>query len=187
MKEIFKQIKSYEGLYSISNLGRVYAHVTPTKHSTGSTAIRKGRFFSSRKNHKCYHSAGLTKNSKRTQHRVHRLVACAFIPNPENKPFINHINGIKNDNRAINLEWCTHKENMRHAYDNGLLLNHPGARSNGFKGRVIATCISSGKEIVMYGKKEIIKSGFNQGAVSACVLGKRKTHKGFKFKMIPKT
>lgn len=62
-----------------------------------------------------YMSIGLIKNGKSTQHRVHRIVACAFIPNPENKPFINHKDGNRTNNNVDNLEWCTQKENAYHS------------------------------------------------------------------------
>ena len=67
-----------------------------------------------------YLEIGLKTANKSKWYRVHRLVAQHYIPNPENKPFVNHINGIKTDNRVENLEWVTHTENMKHASETGL-------------------------------------------------------------------
>ena len=62
-----------------------------------------------------YMNIGLIKNGKSTAHRVHRIVACAFIPNPDNKPYINHKDGTRDNNCVDNLEWCTQKENVEHS------------------------------------------------------------------------
>lgn len=78
-----------------------------------------------------YPRVNLSKDGKQTVIRIHRLVAEAFISNPENKPCINHKNGIKSDNRVVNLEGCTYSENNKHAYDTGLKLkgeNHCNAK-----------------------------------------------------------
>jgi hypothetical protein len=67
-----------------------------------------------------YYTVSVMNNSKKTTKRVHRLIAIAYLPNPENKKTVNHVNGIKTDNRIVNLEWATHSENSQHSVDIGL-------------------------------------------------------------------
>lgn len=103
--EIWKDIEGFEGRYAVSSWGRVkglHGILTPYE------------------NHKGYLKVGLLRNGKRVKRRVHRLVAQAFIPNPENKPEINHIDGNKKNNSFSNLEWVTGEENREHFYYLGL-------------------------------------------------------------------
>ena len=105
MKEIWKDIENYEGLYQVSNLGRIKSIRKMKKQNILKLGTRN-----------TYNVINLMKNGKARSFQVHRLVAKAFIPNPENKPQVNHINGVKNDNRLENLEWVTRSENTIHAY-----------------------------------------------------------------------
>lgn len=106
--EIFKDIKGYEGLYQISNLGRVK-----------SLKFEKHRILKIGITYNGYNVIYL-KNINVKINLIHRLIAQAFIPNPDDKRTVNHINGDKTDNRIVNLEWATYSENCQHAYDTGL-------------------------------------------------------------------
>ena len=111
MDEIWKDIKGYEGIYKVSNLGRVLSY----KRSKDKPYLMKGAYDS------CgYIQVGLTKNNKQTLIKRCRLVATHFIDNPENKETVNHIDGIKVNDKATNLEWATRSENMQHAVRTGL-------------------------------------------------------------------
>ncbi len=112
--EIWKDILGYEGLYQVSNLGRV--KLLPRKVNAKSNSCRMlyEKIFAIVLAPNGYCRVGLRLNKNRRHFSVHRLVAEAFIPNDKNKPQVNHINGIKTDNRVENLEWCTERENSVH-------------------------------------------------------------------------
>jgi hypothetical protein len=119
--EIWKDIPNYEDYYQVSNLSRVRSltrYVNAPQN--GGTRQLKSQILKQAYNTAGYLMVGLSKKGKNKPHRVHRLLATAFIPNPENKPTINHINGIKDDNRLENIEWHTYSENNIHAIQTGL-------------------------------------------------------------------
>lgn len=120
--EIWKDVDGWEGLYQVSNTGLVKS--LKRKYSKKGVSIRKLT-----PNPDGYPTITFSINDKCRMRLVHRLVAIAFIPNPESKPCVNHKNGIKSDNRVDNLEWCTHQQNMEHAKTSGLMRGVKGFKN----------------------------------------------------------
>lgn len=110
LEENWKTIAGYEGYYEVSDLGNVRSL---------DRGNRKGKLLVS--NTGKYKGVFLCKLGTIKRKNIHRLVAETFIPNPENKPLVNHKDGDKHNNKLENLEWCTHQENMNHAYENNLI------------------------------------------------------------------
>lgn len=119
-EEVWQNIEGYEGIYRISNFGRVLSvgrviYFAKVSKLQSYDRIRKPTLAGAG-----YHALCLCKNGVNKRQYVHRLVAMAFIPNPNNYKTVNHKNGIKTDNRAENLEWLSQSDNHRHAYSIGL-------------------------------------------------------------------
>lgn len=119
MGEIWKDIKGYEGLYQISNMGRVKSLLKVTKFGNR-LKVNEEMILKPALGKRGYYVVSLNHNGKSKTFTIHRLIAEAFIPNPQNKEFIDHINTIKTDNRIENLRWVTSKENS----NNILTLQH---------------------------------------------------------------
>lgn len=111
MEEIWKDIKGYEGFYQVSNLGRVKSFDRIVK-SRFKTRVQKGIYLKTTDIGGGYLRCTLMVDKKKKQFFIHRLVAGAFIPNPENKPEIHHINHNPSDNCVDNLMWVTRKGQM---------------------------------------------------------------------------
>lgn len=159
---IWKPVVGYERIYEVSNEGQVKRLVNGK--------VKKPSDFDG------YQAVCLFKNLKTERVFVHRIVASAFIENSENKPQINHKNGIKTDNRVENLEWCTQKENTNHAVRTGLQKN--------FNQKAVLK-IKDGVVVKEYPSIESTKhDGFNPNAIRHIVSETRpiKRHKGFEWK-----
>ena len=109
--EEWRPVPDFEGLYSVSNMGRIRSEPRTTETNNGGYCTIHAKIKTQNKSKKGYLTVLLYKDNKRYTKPVHRYVALAFIPNPDNKPQVDHINGDKEDNRAISLRWTTNDEN----------------------------------------------------------------------------
>lgn len=119
MKEEWRPVPGFEGLYEVSNLGQV--RNCRKQRSRSLCGATLSQHVNGKPGEARYISIGLWRNNIPTYKYLHRIVAEAFVPNPDNKRYVNHIDGDPSNNCASNLEWCTARENMQHAKALGLL------------------------------------------------------------------
>lgn len=202
--EEWRDIEGYEGLYQVSNDGRVKSY----------KRNKNGKLLTNTTNNDGYLVVSLydSVNKKEIQKKVHRLVAEAFIPNPDNKPQIDHINTVRNDNRVENLRWCTQNENN----NNPITKNRCDASKIGRKHSEITKKLFSQKRkgkkpsdkainasiekkqktvyqydknlnlITMYKSTRAAKQyGYDSSCISRCCNGLRQEYKGYKWSYEP--
>ena len=160
--EVWKDVPGYEGLYQVSSAGSVRNTMTgqalqPWTHNAGYTCVT------------------LCKNKVKRKLLIHRLVAWAFLPNPDRKPQVNHINGIKTDNRVENLEWCTNQENSIHS---AYTLRHESTIP-----KRAVLCVSTGERYSSVSEAARASGACNQNIVKVC-QGVRKTAAGLRWAYI---
>jgi hypothetical protein len=180
MKEIWKSVSGYEGRYEVSSNGKVKS-VERYKNDRGRNIKVEEKLLCQQKTRDGYLQVYLSKNGVTKGLRVHRLVALAFIPNPNKKQEVNHINEIKTDNRVCNLEWVTRVENANW----GTKQKRFSEKMRNYKKYskpVIGISMIDGSEISFPSAQEAKRQGFNQGNVNSCCRGERKSHKGYYWK-----
>jgi len=185
--EYWKPLPNFEKYYLISNLGNVKGLNYKSKGVAKNLSLTRNR--------QGYVRIKLQVDKKPFVIFVHRLVALTYIPNVDNKKEVNHINGIKDDNRIENLEWVTPKENMKHAKDFGLLKNRVIDKSKIRRGynlkslwKPIIQIGSDGKVIKEFDSISIAAKELNLSSskISAVCSGKRFKTGGFKFQLLNK-
>lgn len=163
--EYYVDIEGFEGYYQVSNYGSVRSLDRVIKEKTGKTRTIKGLVLKPRINRRGYQNVDLKKQGKRKTVSAHKLVAQAFLSNPDNKPTVNHLNGIKTDNNVNNLEWATHSENLSHAHNIRLRKSPVDILSKNYHRKLNSQQVLVIKHLLKIGKlthKEIAKI-FNVG------------------------
>ena len=174
MEEIWKDIEGYEGLYQVSNMGNVRSL---NYHNEGKAQILRPQFDCAG-----YRQVSLYKDRKKKSHKIHRLVAQAFIPNPDELPCINHIDEDKINNRVDNLEWCDHAYNNNYGTHNERIAN--AQRNNRHQSKQVR-CVETG-EVYPSQSEASRRTGIFQCHISdvCCKKPKRKTAGGFHWEYV---
>lgn len=189
VSHVWKDIVGFEGVYEISGSGIIRSKDRVCVDSMGRRRFRKGQVLNPDVAPNGYYRVTLAKNGRKVQKYLHRLLASHFIPNPDNLPQVNHKDGNKLNCSLDNLEWVTVKDNVIHAYQNGLIHHiegkaHPNYGKRGSMSkravRVKATSVMTGESKVYGSMVEAKTDGFLPSEVSRCTRHGG-THHGFVF------
>lgn len=182
--EQWKPIKGYDH-YDISNLGRVKS-LERIAHTPLASYLKPENILKAADNGKGYKFVRLWQDGKSKKHYIHRLVAEAFIPNPNNYPEVNHIDSDPSNNKVDNLEWVTHRQNAKHMMSQGrgamCRKEHKKRIAEINKKQrkaVIGKSVATGEEIRFPYLNATKERGFDTSSVSECCNGYRKNHKGY--------
>jgi hypothetical protein len=185
-KEVWLPVKGFENYYIVSNHGNVKSFTRSVRCKIGYRRMfGKTLEFSKIAGYRNVRLFG--DNGKKRLVRVHRLVAEHFIPNPENKPYINHINNIHHDNRVENLEWCTPKENTAHAVKMGLMKQGRSANkglTNTQGSKPVKQMDMNGNVIRIFpSAREAVRQGVvnNFHGISHTIRGRLNSYMGYKW------
>lgn len=193
MQEKWKYIKGYEGLYQASNLGRIKRLSKANKDKRSKEEIAEHFIKGSIYNNK-YTMINLCKNGIIKRKPLHRIIAELFVKNPNDKPYVNHLDGNPQNNKAENLEWCTPLENVQHAWKTGLIDKEKMSALG--KKYIELNCRNNEKPVYQLTKENIVvgkyksikeaeqQTGITNKHISSVCKGKRKTAGGYVWKYI---
>lgn len=168
-KEYWKDAAGYEGLYEISSLGRLRSCDRVTTGKNGTARKLKGKIMKTPLTVSGYPHTALVKDGKKKTHTVHRLMALTYLPNPECKRTVNHIDGVKTNNLLSNLEWATDKENSKHAWDMGLSKPINPNKNGNRQGENLSYSVLTESDVVFI-RKNCKKNGGNVRIVEMCEM-----------------
>lgn len=183
MQEIWKDIKNYEGMYQVSNLGNVRS-LTRRVNTFNGFRTTKGKVLKPLLSNTGYYRVDLKRNQSDNYVSIHKLVAEAFVPNPNNYTVINHKDNDRLNNYATNLEWCTQSYNVKYAYINGNAKSTPGCFKKGnipHNRKKISQYDLEGNFIKTYDsiKQASLLNNTSDSNIHFCLANKTKTAGGY--------
>ena len=172
--EEWRPIKDFEGLYEVSNMGRIRSIERSVTYSSGRTIHWKGKILSQKQSNNGYLKVGLFKDGKGYNLYTHRIVATMFVDNPDSKKYVDHINCERKDNRSANLKWCTVSENI----------NNPITIKRMMDAGNKTSILQISKDGVVIKEFESIneasrETGICRTSISSTCLGKQRTAGGY--------